>query len=80
MNQVAIYKQDNGIIAVMIPTGEALESHTIMEIARKDIPFGKPFKIVDSSELPSAPQESWIIDDSELTDGIGGESNEFDQG
>ena len=75
--QVIIYKQDNGIPAVMTPTPECLQTHSIHEIAVKDVPAGKPFAIVDSSELPDAPQEAWVIDDADLTDGVGGESNEF---
>ena len=77
MNQVIIYNQDNGIPAVCTPTPEALQSHTIQEIAAKDVPAGKPFKIVDVADLPDAPQEAWVIDDADLTDGVGGESNEF---
>ena len=78
--QVIIYKQDNGIPAVLVPTAEALETHSIMEVAIKDVPTGKPFKIIDASELAELdkiPQEAWEIDDADLTDGIGGESNEF---
>jgi hypothetical protein len=76
--QAIIYNQPNGIPAVLCPSPEALQSHTIMEIAIKDVPHGKPFKIVDASELSQdIPQEAWEIDDADLTDGIGGESNEF---
>jgi hypothetical protein len=79
MNQVIIYNQDSGIPALLTPTLECLETHSIQEIAIKDVPAGKPFKIVEASELPQdIPQEYWVIDDSELTDGIGGESNEFE--
>jgi hypothetical protein len=79
MTHCIIYNQDNGIPAVMMPTEEALASHTIMEVAIKDTPTGKPFKIMDISELPQdAPQEAWVVDDADLIDGIGGESNEFD--
>jgi hypothetical protein len=80
MTQVIIYKQDNGIPAVMTPTPECLETHTIQEIAIKDVPAGKPFKIIDASELAELdeiPQEAWEIDEADLTDGVGGESNEF---
>ena len=79
MTQVIIYNRDNGIPAVVMPTEESLQQHGIMAIAIKDVPAGKPFKIVDASELPQdIPQEYWVVDDSELTDGIGGESNEFE--
>ena len=78
MNQVIIYNQDNGTPAVVMPTEEALQNHTILEIAIKDVPTGKPFAIIDASELPQdVPQEAWVIDEADLTDGIGGESNEF---
>lgn len=76
--QVIIYNQDNGIPAVVMPTEEALQQHGIMAIAIKDVPAGKPFKIIDTSELPQdVPQEAWLIDEADLTDGVGGESNEF---
>ena len=75
--QVIIYNQDNGTPAVVMPTQEALDAHGIMAIAIKDVPAGKPFKIIDAADLPSAPQETWVVDESSLTDGIGGESNEF---
>jgi hypothetical protein len=79
MSQVIIYVQDNGIPAVIIPTQEALDAHGIMAIAVKDVPAGRPFKIIDESELPQdVPQEAWVVDEADLTDGIGGESNEFD--
>ena len=77
MTQCIIFNQDNGIPAVVMPTEEALDLHGIMAIAIKDVPAGKPFKIVDAADLPDAPQEAWVIDDADLTDGVGGESNEF---
>jgi hypothetical protein len=78
MNRI-IYNQDNGVVAVIIPTQEALEQHTIMEIAIKDVPAGKPFKIIDAADIPSDRtfREAWTVSVLELTDGIGGESNEF---
>ena len=75
--QVIIYNQDNGIPAILVPTQEALQQHGIMAIAIKDVPAGKPFKIIDASELPDAPQGAWEVDNADLTDGVGGESNTF---
>jgi hypothetical protein len=77
MTQVIIYVQDNGVPAVMTPTPECLETHKIHEIAIKDVPAGKKFKIVDAADLPTEPQEAWVVNEADLTDGIGGESNEF---
>jgi len=76
MNRI-IYKTDAGTVALVSPTEQALASHTIEEIAIKDVPANKPFAIVDAADLPTEPQESWVIDDADLVDGIGGESNEF---
>jgi hypothetical protein len=77
MTQVIIYNQDNGIPAVVTPTQEALDQHGIMAIAIKDVPAGKPFKIIDAAILPQDwPQEAWEADLSNF-DGVGAESNEF---
>ena len=48
-----IYKTDEGGVAVIIPTLEALETVTIEEIAAKDVPTGKAYNIVDVSEIPT---------------------------
>jgi len=77
MNRI-LYKTDEGGVAIIIPTPEALQSHTIEEVAIKDVPAGKPFAIIDAADLPDrADREAWTVDEADLTDGIGGESNEF---
>ena len=51
MSQRIIYPTDDNGVAVIIP---ALECElTIEEIAAKDVPAGKPYKIVDVSDIPS---------------------------
>lgn len=78
MNQVIIYNQDNNIPAIVIPTEEALQKYGILAIAVKDVPAGKRFKIIDAALLPTdIALESWTVNESELTDGVGGISNEF---
>jgi hypothetical protein len=49
MNKRIIYPTDEGV-AVIVPADCGL---TIEEIAAKDVPAGKPFQIVDVSEVPS---------------------------
>jgi hypothetical protein len=68
MNQRIIYKQEGGI-AVIIPTGEL----SVEETAKKDVPTGLPYKIVDVSEVPEDRtfRNAWDIDEAELTDGVG---------
>jgi hypothetical protein len=53
MNQRIIYPNDNGGVVVLIPTSEYLETHTIEELIAKDVPAGKPYTIVDVSDIPS---------------------------
>jgi hypothetical protein len=79
MNQVIIYKQDNGVLAVVRPTEEALAKYGIEAIALKDVPAGKPYKIVDASEIPTdrSQRNAWTVDDAELTDGVGAEYDTF---
>jgi len=48
-----IYPKDDGGVAIVIPTPEALETMTIEEIAAKDVPAGKKFKIVDTASIPT---------------------------
>lgn len=53
MTQRIIYPTDEGGVAVVIPAPEALETMTIEEIAAKDVPAGKEFKIVSVDDIPS---------------------------
>ena len=48
-----IYPTSNGGVAIVVPTPEALETMTIEEIAAKDVPAGKPYKIVDIADIPT---------------------------
>ena len=50
MNSRIIYPTDDGV-AVIVPAPEC--GLTIEEIAAKDVPAGKPYKIVDVSEILS---------------------------
>lgn len=66
-----IYQSDDGGVAVIIPwLGSGL---TVEEIAAKDVPTGKPFKIVDASEIPAdrTTRNAWAVSTSDLTDGVG---------
>jgi len=53
MTKRIIYPTDNGGVAVIIPTPEYLETHTIEELAAKDVPAGKEYKIVDVADIPT---------------------------
>jgi len=61
MNSRIIYPNDDGGVSIIIPAPEALETMTIEEIAAKDVPAGKPYKIVDVADIPSDRtfRDSW---------------------
>lgn len=48
MNERIIYPQENGIVAIVIPTGEV----PIEQLVSSVVPPGVPYKIVDVSEIP----------------------------
>jgi hypothetical protein len=50
MTKRIIYPTDDGGVAVIIPAAEC--GLSIEAIAAKDVPAGKPFKIVDVSDIP----------------------------
>lgn len=79
MNPVIIYKQDNGVVAIVHPTEEALALYGIEAIAQKDVPAGKPYKIIDASDIPTdrSQRNAWAVDEAALTDGVGAEWNTF---
>jgi hypothetical protein len=79
MNQRIIFPTDDGGVAVIVPSSNCLKEHTIEEIAAKDVPAGKPYKIVDVADIPSDRtfRNAWTVNEADLTDGVGSESNEF---
>ena len=51
MNQRIIYPTDDGGVAVIVPAPEC--GLSIEAIAAKDVPAGKPYKIVDVADIPT---------------------------
>jgi len=70
MNQRIIYQNDTGGVAVLIPADCGL---TIEQIAAKDVPTGKAYKIVDVADVPTDREwrNEWTVDEADLTDGVG---------
>ena len=68
MDKRIIYPTDEGGVAILIPTGEL----AFEEVARKDVPAGVAYKIVDVADLPEdrAFRNAWEADFSN-PDGVG---------
>ena len=45
-----LYQQANGVAAIIVPTPDCELS--IQEIARKDVPAGLPYKIIEDADIP----------------------------
>ena len=57
--QVILFPNDNGGVAVIIPAPEFADQ--IESVANKDVPAGKPWRIVDDSTLPSRDsRDRWL--------------------
>jgi hypothetical protein len=67
MNSRIIYPNDDGGVAVIVPAPDC--GLTIEEIAAKDVPAGKPFKIVDVADIPTDRvfRNAWQADFTEVT-------------
>ena len=78
MNSRIIYETDEGGVAVIVPADCGL---TIEQIAAKDVPAGKAYRIVDVSEVPSDRtfRSAWTVDEADLTDGVGADWDTFDE-
>ena len=71
MSECVIYPSDNGGVIILFPVKDC--GLTVEQVALKDVPYGKPFKIINVSDLPSDISQSaaWVVNEEDLTDGFG---------
>ena len=69
MNQRIIYSNEDNSVAVILPTGEL----SVADTAKKDVPTGTAYWIVDVSEIPSdrTDRDAWELVDMPEPDGYG---------
>ncbi len=74
-----IIYENKGGVSVITPSPEALRSHSVEDIANKDVPAGKAYQIIEDTDLPSDRifRNAWEVDVATLNSGLGAESNEF---
>lgn len=79
MEKRVIYRTDEGGVAIIVPSPSAVEKYGINAIALKDVPAGKPFKIVDVADIPTDRtfRDAWEVDPATLTDGVGADYDAF---
>lgn len=69
--QVILYNYENNVAVMSVAPNMSL---TILEIGKKDVPYGLPFWIADVAELPlDQPTESWVVNEETMgaPDGYG---------
>jgi hypothetical protein len=66
--KLIIYPNDTGGIVLLTPAPECTLS--LQEIAAKDVPAGKPWKIVDAADIPATRdfRDAWTADFTEVTE------------
>jgi hypothetical protein len=66
--KLIIYPNDNGGICILTPAPEC--GLSIEEIAAKDVPVGKPYKIIDDTDVPATREfrNAWTADFTEVTE------------
>ena len=81
MAQNIIYKNESGGVAIIYPSPRQLktinpstgELWTVDEIAKKDVPTGSKYKILEESDISTdySFYNAWTVDEADLTDGVG---------
>ena len=71
MNIRIIYQNDTGGVSIIIPAPDS--GLTIEQVAAKDVPTGRPYKIINLSDVPTdrSARDAWFVDAADLTDGVG---------
>ena len=66
-----IFETPENTVSVLIPSPNW--SGTMEELAKKDVPTGLKYKIVEDEVIPSdrSFRSAWEVAESELTDGVG---------
>jgi len=77
--------QTNGTLAILQRNPTEINPDTGVlwtdeEVAQKDVPKGFKYKIIDDSDEPTdrSFRNAWEVDDSDLTDGVGGDHGNLD--
>ena len=66
-----LYTEDDGVVTIICPAPDW--TGTIEELAAKDVPTGKKYKIVDVKDVSTdrSFRNAWVVEESDLTDGEG---------
>ena len=79
--QKIIFKNPDNSVGIITPTQEALDKFGIDAIAKKDVPAGLPYKIVNISDIPEDRtfRDCWEWDTTVTPDGVGAISSTIEE-
>lgn len=62
--KVVIFEQNDGSVAILYPVTECIDIYGIDALAKKDVPPGLQYWIVDAESVPTdrAYRDAWRID------------------
>lgn len=62
-SQRIIFPNDEGGVSVIVPAPDT--GLTIEQVATKDVPFGKPYQIVDAADVPEdrTYRNAWVYEE-----------------
>ena len=66
-----VYMDSDGTLSIIHPSDKC--TRTVEEIAKKDVPTGLKYKIVNTSDIPTdrSFRNAWYAEEADLTDGVG---------
>tara|TARA_B100000925_G_scaffold144001_2_gene107872 strand:+ start:1043 stop:1270 length:228 start_codon:yes stop_codon:yes gene_type:complete len=66
-----VFMNDEGRVSIIAPAPDC--DLSIEDLAKKDVPKGKKFKIINTTDVSSdrSFRNAWTVDESDLTDGVG---------
>ena len=78
--QKIIFKNKDNSVGIITPTQEAINAYGIEAIAKKDVPSGLEYKIVDEADVPSDRtfRDAWEWDTTTVPDGVGHVGSTFE--
>lgn len=80
MNYAIVYNDENGNLCVVYPAPEFDNQKSIKTLAKKDVPNGLPYKIIDVESLPSREfRDKWHVRSDLLDNSIGNVSIDFSE-
>lgn len=77
--QKIIYKNDEGGVSIIHPSAQILERVNIEDIAKKDVPEGVAYYIVEEEDIPTDHtfRAAWELDETKTPNGFGGKGCAF---